>query len=83
MPSHNLPNPKSSTSKHNLLIHQPTHNLIYSPPTQQNQDEEELEEIDPTAIRSRRTRGVRVDYTSKEALEKAGLKPEDMDKDDD
>ena len=54
-------------------------------PLQQNkkQDEEELEEIDPTAIRSRRTRGVRVDYTSKEALEKAGLKPEDMDKDDD
>ena len=47
------------------------------------QDEEDLEEIDPTAIRSRRTRGVRVDYTSAEALEKAGLKPEDMDKDDD
>jgi hypothetical protein len=47
------------------------------------QQEEDLEEIDPTAIRSRRTRGVRVDYTSAEALEKAGLKPEDMEKDDD
>ena len=36
-----------------------------------------LEEIDPSAIRSRRTRGVRVDYTSAEALAKAGLKPGD------
>ncbi|CAL1706445.1 unnamed protein product [Somion occarium] len=38
-------------------------------------EEDSLEEIDPSAIRSRRTRGVRVDYTSAEALAKAGLKP--------
>ncbi|THH02301.1 hypothetical protein EW026_g580 [Hermanssonia centrifuga] len=38
-------------------------------------EEEDLAEIDPSAIRSRRTRGVRVDYTSPEALAKAGLKP--------
>jgi len=31
------------------------------------------EVIDLRAIKSRRTRGIRVDYTSKEALEKAGL----------
>jgi hypothetical protein len=37
------------------------------------QDEEALEEIDPSVIVGRRTRGVRVDYTSKEALAKAGL----------
>jgi len=42
-------------------------------------DEDHLDEIDPTAILSsgRRTRGIRVDYTSKEALNKAGLKAED------
>ncbi|KAF8441516.1 hypothetical protein L210DRAFT_3537398 [Boletus edulis BED1] len=47
--------------------------------------EEEVSEIDPSAIISggRRTRGVKVDYTSKEALEKAGLKPEDSDDDED
>ena len=39
------------------------------------EEEDDLEEIDPTAIRSRRTRGVKVDYTSAEALAKAGLKP--------
>ena len=34
-----------------------------------------FDEIDPSAIlpTGRRTRGVKVDYTSKEALEKAGL----------
>lgn len=42
--------------------------------------EDDLEEIDPSVIiGSRRTRGVRVDYTSAAALEKAGLKPEDAD----
>ena len=37
--------------------------------------------IDPSVIitSSRRTRGIRVDYTSAEALAKAGLKPEDED----
>ncbi|KAF5351774.1 hypothetical protein D9756_007755 [Leucocoprinus leucothites] len=47
--------------------------------------EESFEEIDPSAIVTggRRTRGVRVDYTSKEALEKAGLKPDDADEDED
>ena len=39
--------------------------------------EESLDEIDPTLIQPRRTRGVRVDYTSPEALAKAGLKPGD------
>jgi len=40
-------------------------------------EEDEFEEIDPTAIVGRRTRGARVDYTSTEALRKAGLKPEE------
>jgi hypothetical protein len=31
----------------------------------------------------RRTRGIKVDYTSKEALDRAGLKPEGDDDDDD
>jgi hypothetical protein len=38
-----------------------------------NNQEDDLEEIDATAIRPRRTRGVRVDYTSADALKKAGL----------
>ena len=43
------------------------------------QVEDDLDEIDPKAIvtQGRRTRGVRVDYTSKEALEKAGLQNND------
>ncbi|KAF9446229.1 hypothetical protein P691DRAFT_777021 [Macrolepiota fuliginosa MF-IS2] len=47
--------------------------------------EETFEEIDPSAIvpSGRRTRGVRVDYTSAEALAKAGLKAEDLEKDED
>ncbi|KAG6877581.1 Histone H2A.Z-specific chaperone [Termitomyces sp. T159_Od127] len=47
--------------------------------------EETYEEIDPSAILStgRRTRGVKVDYTSKEALERAGLADEKDDDDDD
>ena len=40
-------------------------------------------EIDPGAILSRRTRGARVDYTSPEALKKAGLTKEDHDDEDD
>ncbi|KAF9647482.1 hypothetical protein BDM02DRAFT_2663162 [Thelephora ganbajun] len=42
-------------------------------------DEDEFDEIDPTAVLppGRRTRGIKVDYTSSEALRKAGLKPED------
>ncbi|KAI0744085.1 hypothetical protein C8Q80DRAFT_1184923 [Daedaleopsis nitida] len=42
-------------------------------------EEEDFEEIDPSVITGRRTRGVRVDYTSPEALAKAGLKPDDED----
>ena len=52
--------------------------------------EESLQEIDPAVILApgarRSTRGVKVDYTSAEALAKAGLKPEganDDDSDDD
>jgi len=43
------------------------------------EEEDDFEEIDPGAIRSRRTRGVKVDYTSAEALAKAGLQPGDED----
>ncbi|KAJ8597469.1 hypothetical protein M405DRAFT_803743 [Rhizopogon salebrosus TDB-379] len=50
---------------------------------EEEEAEEDFEEIDPSAIRSRRTRGVRVDYTSAEALEKAGMTKEDVEKDDD
>ncbi|KAI6046142.1 hypothetical protein EDC04DRAFT_3016085 [Pisolithus marmoratus] len=46
------------------------------------EDEETFEEIDPTAIRSRRTRGVKVDYTSPEALAKAGLTGNEKDDED-
>jgi Histone chaperone domain CHZ/Centromere protein B dimerisation domain len=48
--------------------------------------DDSLEEIDPGAIlpsSGRRTRGVKIDYTSKEALEKAGLKPETGDEEED
>lgn len=43
------------------------------------QEEDEFDEIDPAAVlpSGRRTRGIKVDYTSTEALRKAGLKPED------
>lgn len=42
------------------------------------------EEIDPSVIISgRRTRGVRIDYTSKEALAKAGLTGNEADEDED
>lgn len=41
-----------------------------------------MEEIDPSAIVGRRTRGVKVDYTSAEALSKAGLKKDEVDEDD-
>jgi len=46
----------------------------------EDEDEEDgFDEIDPGAIlpTGRRTRGVKVDYTSSEALRKAGLKPGD------
>ena len=51
-----------------------------------SQIDDDFEEIDPSAIitQSRRTRGVRVDYTSEEALAKAGLQGhEDEESDDD
>ncbi|EED81581.1 predicted protein [Postia placenta Mad-698-R] len=46
-------------------------------------EEDDLGEIDPSAIitGTRRTRGVRVDYSSAAALAKAGLKPEDAEDD--
>ncbi|EDR11682.1 uncharacterized protein LACBIDRAFT_293231 [Laccaria bicolor S238N-H82] len=50
-----------------------------------DEDEDALEEIDPSVIlpQGRRTRGVRVDYTSKEALAKAGFKgKEELEEDD-
>lgn len=43
------------------------------------EEDDDLHEIDPSAILApgtRRTRGVKVDYSSEEALRKAGLKPE-------
>lgn len=47
--------------------------------------EDDLGDIDPAVIMSqgRRTRGVKVDYTSKEALEKAGLQGNEDDESDD
>lgn len=45
--------------------------------------EDNLEEIDPAAITGRRTRGIKVDYTSPEALAKAGLRQTDLEKDED
>jgi hypothetical protein len=44
--------------------------------------QEDYAEIDPSAIQSSRTRGKKVDYTSAEALAKAGLEPEAEDEDD-
>ncbi|CAL1706443.1 unnamed protein product [Somion occarium] len=73
----------SATNK-NGVTHEPTNaspsNKGKGKDVQEEEEDEEmeedsLEEIDPSAIRSRRTRGVRVDYTSAEALAKAGLKP--------
>jgi len=48
-----------------------------------DEEEDEMAEIDPSVILppTRRTRGIKVDYTSKEALAKAGLKPETPDDD--
>jgi hypothetical protein len=48
----------------------------------EEEEEEDLAEIDPSAIRSRRTRGIRVDYTSPAALEKAGLTKEELERED-
>ena len=50
-----------------------------------SQIDEDFEEIDPAAIipQGRRTRGVRVDYTSEEALKKAGLQGHEDDESDD
>jgi hypothetical protein len=44
-------------------------------------DDEDGEKIDPASILPRRTRGVKIDYSSAEALSKAGLKPEELDED--
>lgn len=47
--------------------------------------QESYDDIDPSAILQEggRTRGLRVDYTSLEAMEKAGLTPGDADDDED
>jgi len=51
---------------------------------EEEEEEDSFEEIDPSAIVGRRTRNVpRVDYTSVEALEKAGLTGDDKDDEDD
>ncbi|KAG5642755.1 hypothetical protein DXG03_002236 [Asterophora parasitica] len=52
---------------------------------EESEAEDDFEEIDPSAIitAGRRTRGVKVDYTSKEALERAGLQGNEKDEDDD
>ncbi|KAG2055386.1 hypothetical protein BDR06DRAFT_996084 [Suillus hirtellus] len=50
---------------------------------EEEEEEDDHEEIDPGAILPRRTRGTRVDYTSEEALKKAGLTKDDHDDDDD
>ncbi|KAH8828446.1 histone H2A.Z-specific chaperone CHZ1, partial [Flagelloscypha sp. PMI_526] len=50
--------------------------------SEEEEEEDSLQEIDPDAILPRRTRGVKVDYTSAEALAKADLKPDDKDDDD-
>lgn len=51
-----------------------------------DQEEDELQEIDPSAIlpsgARRSTRGVKVDYSSAEALQKAGLKADEDDAED-
>ncbi|KAG2135505.1 hypothetical protein DEU56DRAFT_756636 [Suillus clintonianus] len=48
---------------------------------EEEEEEDDHEEIDPSAILPRRTRGTRVDYTSEEALKKAGLTKDDHDDD--
>ncbi|EIW83231.1 hypothetical protein CONPUDRAFT_164211 [Coniophora puteana RWD-64-598 SS2] len=52
---------------------------------EEEEEEDDTSELDPSAIlpQGRRTRGVRVDYTSTAALEKAGLKAGDDDEDED
>ncbi|KAF9010730.1 hypothetical protein BDQ17DRAFT_1322522 [Cyathus striatus] len=49
------------------------------------EEEDSLEEIDPSAIlpTGRRTRGVKIDYSSEEALQRAGLKREDLEEEED
>ncbi|KAG0700863.1 hypothetical protein DFH29DRAFT_604122 [Suillus ampliporus] len=48
----------------------------------EEEEEEEVDpEIDPSAILPRRTRGVRVDYSSEEAHKKADLNKDDHDDD--
>ncbi|KAL0581910.1 Histone H2A.Z-specific chaperone CHZ1 [Marasmius crinis-equi] len=48
-----------------------------------DEEEDSLEEINPEVIVGRRTRGNKVDYTSAEALAKAGLKQGDAEDDED
>ncbi|KAJ3726918.1 hypothetical protein EV361DRAFT_869696 [Lentinula raphanica] len=52
--------------------------------SEEEEEEDSMEEIDPSVIMSgRRTRGKKVDYTSAEALEKAGLQNNEKDDEDD
>ncbi|KAJ7268671.1 hypothetical protein B0H12DRAFT_1096071 [Mycena haematopus] len=50
--------------------------------SEEEEVDESLEVIDPSAIRSTRTRGVKVDYNSAEALAKAGLTAQEVTADD-
>ncbi|KAI6125774.1 hypothetical protein EV401DRAFT_1937224 [Pisolithus croceorrhizus] len=49
----------------------------------EEEEEDDLEEIDPSVITGRRTRGKKVDYTSSEALAKAGLTERDLEDEED
>ncbi|KAJ3855248.1 histone H2A.Z-specific chaperone CHZ1 [Lentinula lateritia] len=53
--------------------------------SEEEEDEDDsMEEIDPSVIMAgRRTRGKKVDYTSAEAIAKAGLKSSEKEEDDD
>ncbi|KIK69097.1 hypothetical protein GYMLUDRAFT_80457 [Collybiopsis luxurians FD-317 M1] len=50
--------------------------------SEEEDEDDSMVEIDPSAIVPRRTRGVKVDYTSEEALKKAGLDKEKNAEDD-
>lgn len=69
-------------AKHHYIAYPLNICFTYQEEDDDDDDEEEEDpEIDPSAIVGRRTRGIKVDYTSKEALEKAGLTAESDDDD--
>ncbi|KAF8828707.1 hypothetical protein HHX47_DHR3000311 [Lentinula edodes] len=70
----------SPNKQQTLLL--PTSNQLNYLPIEDEDDS--MEEIDPSVIMAgRRTRGKKVDYTSAEALAKAGLKSSEKEEDDD